>query len=65
MGGEAEGRRELAMEVVFRESGDGAQRIKAQIVVQMTVDVVEHALHPCLVLSASGFGHGVLRGEGS
>ena len=51
MHGEPEGRRELPVEMIFRVGRDTAQRVEVKILVQMPVDVIEHPLHPGMVVS--------------
>ena len=51
MHGQTEGRRELPVEMVFRKGGNGAQSIQVQIILQMPVDVIQHPLHPDMVVS--------------
>ena len=45
MHGQPEGRRELPVEVIFREGRDAAQRVQIQIIFGMPVDVIQHPLH--------------------
>ena len=65
MHGKPEGRRELPVEVIFREGGDAAHRIQVQIVVQMPVNVIQHPLHPGMVVVNRRLHRPVLRGGAS
>ena len=65
MHGQPEGRRELPVEVVFREGRDAAHRIQVQIVIQMPVDVIQHPLHPGMVVVKRRLHRPVLRGDAS
>lgn len=51
MQGQAETGRELTVKMEFRVGGDAAQNLQLQIIVQMPVDMVQHPLHPGLILS--------------
>jgi len=50
MHGQREGRREQPMEMVFREGRYAAQHIEVQIVIGMPVYVIQHPLHPDMVV---------------
>ena len=65
MHGQPEGRRELPVEVIFRESRDAAHRIQVQIVVQMLVNVIQHPLHPGMIVVNRRLQRPVLRGGAS
>ncbi|HZP65759.1 MAG TPA: hypothetical protein VFB32_05570 [Rudaea sp.] len=43
---EAEQGRELPLEVEPRKRSDGREPLEAEILLQMSVDVIEHFLHP-------------------
>src|SRR4051794_27284091 len=65
MHGQPEGRHELPMEVELRECCDAADRPQIQIVVQMPVDVIQHPMHPGMVVSKRRSHHPDLRGATS
>jgi hypothetical protein len=52
----------VPVEVIFRVGGDAAQRVQVQILVQMPVDVIQHPLHPGMVVLQRRFHPSVLRG---
>lgn len=60
-----EGRRELPVEVKLRIGRDTTQRVQVQIVVQVPVDVIEHPLHPGMVVLKRRRHRSVLRGSTS
>ncbi|GAA3110317.1 hypothetical protein GCM10010520_63470 [Rhizobium viscosum] len=60
---QTEGRRELPVKVKLREGCDAAQRIQIQIIVQMPVYVIQHPLHPGMVVSKRRLHGSVLRGR--
>jgi hypothetical protein len=51
MHGQPEGRHELPVEMEFREGRDAAHRFQVQITVEMLVDMVQHPLHPGMIVS--------------
>src|SRR5262245_53802847 len=65
MHGQPEGRRELPVEMIFREGCDAAQRVQVQIVVQMPVYVIQHPLHPGMVALKRRFHRSILRSSPS
>jgi hypothetical protein len=65
MNGQPEGRRELPVEMIFREGCDAAQRVEVQIGVQMPVYVIQHPLHPGMVVLKRRLHRSVLRGSTS
>ena len=62
MYGQPEGRRELPVEMELGPGGDAAQRIQIQIVVEMPVDMIQHPLHPGMVVLKRRLHRSVLRG---
>jgi hypothetical protein len=50
MHGQAKGRRELPVEMKFREGGDAAQRFQVKVTVEMLVNMVQHPLHPGMIV---------------
>jgi len=50
MHGEPEGCRGLPVEVIFREGCDPAHSVQVQVIFQMPVDVIQHPLHPGMVV---------------
>jgi hypothetical protein len=50
MHGQPEGRRELPLEMKFREGRNCTQRVQVQISVEMPVDMVQHPPHPILIV---------------
>jgi hypothetical protein len=50
MHGQPEGRRELPVEMEFREGGNSAQAVQIQIRVEMLVDMIQHPPHPGLIV---------------
>jgi hypothetical protein len=50
MHGQPEGRRELPVEMILRKGRDAAHRFQVQINVEMLVDVVQHPLHPGMIV---------------
>jgi hypothetical protein len=65
MHGQPEGRRELPVKMIWRIGCDAAQRVQVQIVIQMSVDVIQHPLHPGMVVSKRRLHRSVLRGSTS
>jgi hypothetical protein len=63
MHGQPEGRRELPVEMIFRVGCNAAQRIQVQIVVQMPLYVIQHPLHPGMVVLKRRLHRSVLRGS--
>jgi hypothetical protein len=51
--------------MVFRERCDAAQRFQTQIVVQMLVYVVQHPLHPGMIVFKCRLHHVFFRGDTS
>jgi hypothetical protein len=63
MDDDAEQFRKLAMEMVLRKSRHRAQRLDRQLVFGVPVDMVEHTLHPGMIVSGCIFhGHVSLTG---
>lgn len=50
MKGDAEEGPELPVKVVLRERRDLAQSFEVQVVIEMALDMVEHLLHPRVVV---------------
>jgi hypothetical protein len=48
--GHPEGRLELPVEMELGKRRDAADRLQVQIAVQMPVDVIQHPLHPGMVV---------------
>ncbi|WP_454279237.1 hypothetical protein [Sphingomonas sp. Marseille-Q8236] len=65
MQSEPEGRRELPVEVEFREGGNAADPIQIQLVIEMPVDMIQHPLHPAMVVTKRRRHRPVLRGGDS
>jgi hypothetical protein len=65
MHGQPDGGHELAVEMVFRERRDAAQRFQAQIPIEMPVDVVQHPLHSGMVVFKRRLHRLLLRGDTS
>src|SRR5690348_6863033 len=51
--------------MIFRVGCDAAQHIQVQIVVQMPIDVIQHPLHPGMVVLKPRLHRSVLRGSTS
>ena len=62
MHGQTEGRRELPVEMIFRVGCDAAQRIQVQIVIQMPIYVIQHPLHPGMIMSKRCRHRSLIRG---
>jgi hypothetical protein len=54
MKGDAEEGPELPVEVVLRERRDLAQSFEVQVAIEMALDMVEHPLHPRVVVVQVG-----------
>ena len=65
MHGQPEGCRELPVEMVLRGGRDPAHRVQVQIAIQVPVDVIQHPLHPGMVVGKRRFHRPVLRGDAS
>lgn len=63
MDGQPEGGLELPVEMEFREGRDAADRVQIQVVVQMLVYVVQHPLHPGMVVFTRRLHRFVPRGD--
>ena len=60
-----EGRLELPVEMILRVSCDAAQHVQVQILIQMPVDMIQHPLHPGMVVLNSRLHRSGLRGSTS
>jgi len=62
MHGQPEGRRELPVEMIFREGRDAADRVQVQIAVEVPVHVIQHPSHPGMIISQRRRHRSILRG---
>ena len=63
MHGHPEGRHELPVEMEFRKGGDPAHRFQVQIAVEMLVDIIQHPLHPGMIVLKRRLHRPFLRGD--